>query len=244
MKAITFKLGPEYFSVDIRLLKEIKPFSELKNTYVPNAPSHLRGLVNLRGDLVPVLDLSVTLNINGTDDKDHNVIILSIKGRTVGLLVNSIENILDIRDGELEKPPSSTVETGSRYISGVKRFKDRLLVHLEPEHLLKTNRDVGVVENRKHHRHQTDISIWYAIGIDSKDLEYHLCKVLDISKSGIKLFTQEQLKMGQEISVKFNEENIFSGMVVWSKKINKKNNYNSGIKFRESIETDLKELNM
>ncbi len=136
MKAITFKLGPEHFSIDIRFLREIKPFDDLKNTYVPNAPAQLRGLVNLRGNLVPVLDLGVTLNINDAEDKQPNVIILSIKGRTMGILVGPIGNILDIEDGELEKPPSSTAGVESKYISGVKRFKDRLLVHLEPEHLL------------------------------------------------------------------------------------------------------------
>ncbi len=185
MKAITFKLGPEHFSIDIKFLKEIKPFSDLKNTYVPNAPAQLRGLVNLRGSLVPVLDLSVTLNINSTKNKDHNVIILFMSGRTIGLLVGPIENILDIHEGELEKPPSSAVGSESRHISGVKRFKDRLLVHLEPEHLLKVKKDEEDVDKRKHHRHQTDISISYAIEIDGEDLEYQPCRVLDISKADL-----------------------------------------------------------
>ncbi len=139
MKAISFNIKHELFSIDIKCLREIKPFNELKNTYVPNAPAQLRGLVNLRGSLVPVLDLGITLNINGAEDKDLNVIILSIKGRTLGVLVGPIGNILDIQDGELESPPSSTAGIESKCISGVKRFKDRLLVHLEPEHLIKTN---------------------------------------------------------------------------------------------------------
>ncbi len=141
MKAITFNVRQELFSIDIKCLREIKPFKELKNTHVPNAPAQLRGLVNLRGSLVPVLDLGITLNINGAEDKNLNVIILFIKGRTIGVLVGPIGNILDIQDGELEKPPSSTTGIESKYISGVKRFKDRLLVHLEPEHLFITNHE-------------------------------------------------------------------------------------------------------
>ncbi len=141
MKAISFNVKHELFSIDIKCLREIKPFNELKNTYVPNAPARLRGIVNLRGSLVPVLDLGITLNINGAEDKDLNVIILSIKGRTIGVLVGPIGNILDIQDGELESPPSSTAGIESKYISGVKRFKDRLLVHLEPEILLRTNHE-------------------------------------------------------------------------------------------------------
>ncbi len=139
MKTITFNVKHEIFSIDIKCLREIKPFNELKNTHVPNGPPQLRGLVNLRGSLVPVLDLGITLNINGAEDTNLNVIILFIKGRTIGVLVGPIGNILDIQDGELEKPPSSTTGIESKYISGVKRFKDRLLVHLEPEHLLANN---------------------------------------------------------------------------------------------------------
>ncbi len=141
MKAISFNVKHELFSIDIKCLREIKPFNELKNTYVPNAPAQLRGIVNLRGSLVPVLDLGITLNINGAEDENLNVIILSIKGRTIGVLVGPIGNILDIQDGELESPPSSTAGIESKYISGVKRFKDRLLVHLEPEILLRTNHE-------------------------------------------------------------------------------------------------------
>ncbi len=139
MKALTFNIKQEFFSIDIKCLKEIKPFNDLKNTYVPNAPTELRGLVNLRGSLVPVLDLGVTLNINGAEDKDLNVIILSITGRIIGVLVGPIGNILDIQEGELESPPSSTVGVESKYVSGVKRFEDKLLVHLEPEQLINVN---------------------------------------------------------------------------------------------------------
>ncbi len=139
MKAITFNVKHELFSIDIKYLREIKPFNELKNTHVPNGPAQLCGLVNLRGNLVPVLDLGITLNIDGAEDKELNVIILSIENRTIGLLVGPIGNILEIQDGELEKPPSSTTVIESKYISGIKRFNNRLLVHLEPEHLLKTN---------------------------------------------------------------------------------------------------------
>ncbi len=139
MKALTFNIKQEFFSIDIKCLKEIKPFNDLKNTYVPNAPTQLRGLVNLRGSLVPVLDLGVTLDINGAEDKELNVIILSIAGRTIGVLVGPIGNILEIQEGELESPPSSTKGVDSKYVSGVKRFEDKLLVHLEPERLININ---------------------------------------------------------------------------------------------------------
>lgn len=134
MKAITFKLGTEDFSIDISYLKEIKPFEELKNTYVPNSPEMLKGLVNLRGSLVPVLDLGVIFNIK---NKKTNVIILSLKNRIIGICVDSIGRIVEIKDSELEKAPSTIPKEEAKYISGVIRHKDKLLIHIEPESLLK-----------------------------------------------------------------------------------------------------------
>lgn len=134
MKAITFKLGTEDFSVDISYLKEIRHFKELKNTYVPNSPEMLKGLVNLRGSLVPVLDLGVIFNIK---NKKTNVIILSLKNRIIGICVDSIGRIVEIKDSELEKAPSTIPKEEAKYISGVKRHKDKLLIHIEPESLLR-----------------------------------------------------------------------------------------------------------
>lgn len=133
MKAITFKIGLEHFSIDISCLKEIKPFKELKNTYVPNSPAMLKGLVNLRGSLVPVLDLGIAFSI---ENEGINVIILSIKGRIIGLLVGQIGRIMQMKDGELEKAPSTISKADAKYIAGIKRTKDKLIVHLAPENLL------------------------------------------------------------------------------------------------------------
>ena len=113
MKAITFKLGTEDFSIDISYLKEIKPFKELKNTYVPNSPAMLKGLVNLRGSLVPVLDLGVIFNIK---NKETYVIILSLKNRIIGIFADSIGRIVEIKDNELEKVPSTISKEEAKYI--------------------------------------------------------------------------------------------------------------------------------
>lgn len=136
IKAIIFSIGVEHFSLEIGYLKEIKPFSELKNTYVPNSPAWLTGLVNLRGSLVPVLDLGIAFNIKDKADRDHNVIILSIRNRIIGILVDAIGTIMDINDEELEKPPSTISTENIKYISGVKRLENGLLVHLVPESLI------------------------------------------------------------------------------------------------------------
>ena len=140
MKVITFKLGQEHFGIDISYLEEIKSFKDLKNTYVPNSPAMLEGLVNLRGNLVPVLNLGVIFNIK---NEGANVIILSLKGRTIGVFTGSIGKIVDINNSELERPPSTTSKEEVKYISGIKRLDDKIVVILEPENLLEIN-GVGV----------------------------------------------------------------------------------------------------
>lgn len=136
MKVITFKLGQEYFGIDISYLKEIKSFKDLKNTYVPNSPAMLKGLVNLRGNLVPLLDLGVIFNIK---NEGANVIILSLKGRTIGVFTGSIEEIVNVNNSELKSPPSTTSKEEIKYISGIKCLNDKMVVILEPKNLLETN---------------------------------------------------------------------------------------------------------
>lgn len=135
MKVISFKLGPDDFGIDIRYLKEIIPINNLKNTYVPNSPAVLKGLVNLRGIFVPVLDLGMIFN---TRDKAAYIIILLLDGRTIGVATGAIGEIVDTKDSELENPPTTISKDEAKHISGIKRQNDKTLIILEPKSLLKT----------------------------------------------------------------------------------------------------------
>lgn len=152
MKAITFEIGAEHFSINISYLKEIKPFDELKNTYVPNSPRLVKGIVNLRGSLVPVLDLGLAFKI---ESKGINVMILSVKNRVIGILVDAIGSIMDFNEDELDKEPFISSEEKAKYVSGIKRLKDKLLIHLDPEtflrinNTLKTNEEPLEIDNGK-----------------------------------------------------------------------------------------------
>ncbi len=235
MKAITFKLGSEDFCIDINYLKEIKPFNELKNTYVHNSPAMLKGLVNLRGSLIPVLDLGIPFNI---ENKGINVIMITLKDRIIGILVGPIGIIMEIEDGELEKVPSTIPQEEAKYISGIKRLEDKLLVHLKPESFLEISGERKGSERRGLPRRETDIAATYAIATGVGDLLFQPCRVLDVSPGGFKLFVQEDLNIGLNIKIKFKDGNEFDGTVIWSKstKTMEEDGYCSGIKFEESPE--------
>ncbi|MBI4688370.1 MAG: purine-binding chemotaxis protein CheW [Nitrospirae bacterium] len=192
MKALTFKIGAEHFSLDIGYLKEVKPFSDLKNTYVPNSPQWLKGLVNLRGNLIPVVDLGTAFNINEKADNGHKVIILSIGYRKIGVLVDSIGTIIDIDNNELERPPSTISKAETKYIAGVKRLENALLVHLLPENLINIGGGGSKdIEKRKYQRKTVDILASYAIASEALKTEWRPCRIMDISIGGIKMLSKE-----------------------------------------------------
>lgn len=237
IKSVTFKIGAENFSMDIGHVKEIKPFSELKNTYVPNSRAWLKGLVNLRGSLVPVIDLGIVFNIRDRAVQGHNVMVLSIKGRIIGILVDSIGTIMDIRDDELEKPPATISKEEMKFISGIKRLDDALLVHLTPEHLINMNeKSQSYREKRKHTRKTVDILAAYTLAYDGADFHWHPCVVTDISLGGIKLHINGHLNIGTNINVKIKDGIELDGMVVFSKSAEDKSSEHVGVKFNKPPE--------
>jgi len=204
---------------------------ELKNTHVPNSPQWLRGLVNLRGSLVPVIDLGIVFNIR--DKTGHNVIILSIKGRIIGILVDSIGTIMDIREDELEKPPSTISKHEARYISGIKRLEKGLLVHLSPENLIGMGgKTSSYQEKRQHVRKALDMLAVYTIAYDNMDLQWQPCRVLDISIGGARLLVNEHLNIGTDINVRIKDDIELEGIVVSSNKSEDKLGEYVGIKFK------------
>lgn len=231
-KAITFKIGTERFSMDLFHIKEIKPFSELKNTQVPNSKAWLKGLINLRGSLVPVIDLGIIFNIKDRADQERNVIILSIKGRIIGILVDSIGTIMDIKHDELKGPPATLAKEDTRFISGVKRLDNALILHITPETLLSMNENGSNHERRKHTRKTINLLASYAVTYN-EDLQWQPCIVVDISAGGAKLQANEHLNIGTTLKIMIKDDIQFEGMVINSQKSKDRSGEYVGIKFNE-----------
>jgi purine-binding chemotaxis protein CheW len=108
---IAFSVGGREFGVDIMAVREIRGWSG--TTPIPNSPAAVLGVVNLRGTIVPVVDLRVSFNIAQTDPtRTHVVFIVKIGDRVVGLLVDSVSDILSVRDSDIQ--PIREVEEASR----------------------------------------------------------------------------------------------------------------------------------
>ncbi len=127
---MVFKVGGEEFAVDIMLTKEVVLMREI--TPVPESESYVEGVMNLRGSLVPVLDLRKRLRATATNvSADHRIIIANIDGTTAGLIVDGASEVLRVSDDLIEPVPDLITEMGAGYVEGVINVKNRFITLID-----------------------------------------------------------------------------------------------------------------
>lgn len=152
---VVFNIGDEEFGVDISQVREIVRLIEV--TYMPKAPAFIEGVVNLRGQIVAVIDLAKRLGIPSRPRGEATrIIVIEIGENTVGMIVDSVSEVLRISSGEIEEVPGLIeTEVPEHYIRGVGKLKDRLLVLLDlsrvlsHEEVAKVERHVKAAANKK-----------------------------------------------------------------------------------------------
>ena len=133
---VIFSIGDEEFGVDISQVREIVRLIPI--TYLPKAPEFIEGVVNLRGQVVAVIDLAKRLVISSKQRGDNTrIIIVEIEGLTMGMIVDSVSEVLRLSAEQIEDVPSVIqTEVQEHYIYGVGKLKDRLLVLLDLKKVL------------------------------------------------------------------------------------------------------------
>jgi len=130
LQVVSFKLGAEEFAVDILLVQEINRIVDI--TPVPKAPTFVEGVINLRGKIVPILDLRKRFGFPDADTTDQSrIIVVDVQDRVLGLVVDSVSEVLQIPAHILEPPPSLVAGVSASYIKGVGKIEDRLLILLD-----------------------------------------------------------------------------------------------------------------
>ena len=131
----TFYVGDLLIGIDIQQVQEIN--RQLDSTDVPHTPDYILGVINLRGEVVTVLDLRVILNMPPAEinTKSRNIIINSNNER-IGLLVDSISDVVIAREKEIEPPPANISGADEKFFQGVYKLEDNLLVILDVEKIL------------------------------------------------------------------------------------------------------------
>jgi len=135
IQLVTFSIGVEEFGVDILQVQEIIRTMEITN--VPRAPDFVEGVINLRGKVIPIVDLRKRFGLEGREhDKHTRIIVIEINMMIVGFVVDSVSEVLRIPANTVEPPPPVVSGLESEYIEGVGNMDDRLLVLLDLNQLL------------------------------------------------------------------------------------------------------------
>jgi purine-binding chemotaxis protein CheW len=130
LQLVSFKLREEEFAVDILQVQEIIRLQEITN--VPNAPAFVEGVINLRGRVIPIIDLRKRFALESAEhSKSTRIIVVMIDNVTVGLIVDEVSEVLRIPEDTVEPPPPIVAGIESDYIKGVGKLEDRLLILLD-----------------------------------------------------------------------------------------------------------------
>lgn len=141
---LTFTLGDENYALDILRVKEIRGYETV--TKIANAPEFMKGVINLRGDIVPVIDLRIKFNVGeATYDEFTIVIVLQIEGRYVGVVVDGVSDVVTLTAEEIRPAPNFGVAFDSEYLIGLASVGEGMVILVDIEKLL-TSDEMGLVE--------------------------------------------------------------------------------------------------
>ena len=143
LQLVSFSIGEEEFGVDILKVQEINRMLDV--TRVPNAPEYVDGVINLRGKVIPIINLRRRFGMERKErDKNTRIVVVEIGGRVVGFVVDAVREVLRIPSGVTEPPPSLVGGVRSEYITAVGKLEDRLLILLNLEKLLNAEEQAEV----------------------------------------------------------------------------------------------------
>ena len=130
LQLVIFKLGNESFGVQIATVESIIKMQPI--THLPQAPEFVEGVINLRGRILPVLDLRKRLGVFQTEtSKDTRMVVVNIEKATVGMIVDRVDEVLRINEDLVEAPPSITSSVDSRFIRGIAKIGSELVILLD-----------------------------------------------------------------------------------------------------------------
>lgn len=146
---LTFRLGEEEYGIDILKVQEIRSYEQ--PTRIANSPAFIKGVVNLRGVIVPIVDLRIKLNCTSVEYSELTVVIvLNVKGRVVGTVVDSVSDVLQLTQDAIKPAPELNSSVDSSFITGIGCVKSgdeqRMLILMDIEALM-SSKQMGLVNS-------------------------------------------------------------------------------------------------
>jgi purine-binding chemotaxis protein CheW len=141
---LTFTLGAEEYAIDILRVQEIRGYEQ--PTAIAHAPPFIKGVVNLRGTIVPIVDLRIKFGVGLVEYTPFTVvIILNVGGRVVGMVVDSVSEVADLSSDQIRPAPEFSSAVDTRYIRGLATLENRMLIVVDIERLMLSS-EMALVE--------------------------------------------------------------------------------------------------
>jgi len=132
---LTFNLAEEYYGVDILKVQEIKGYTNV--TKIPNTPDYLKGVLNLRGTIVPIVDLRMKFGMGVTEPTSFTVVVVvNVRNRVMGFLVDAVSDVLDLNAKNIQPPPDMGTTVDISFVAGIGNANDRLVTLLDIDRVL------------------------------------------------------------------------------------------------------------
>ena len=145
LQLVTFRLGNEDYAVNILKVQEINRMKEI--TRVPNTPTYVEGVINLRGKVIPVINLRGKFGLNEKDsDTQSRIMIMDIQGVTMGLVVDAVSEVLRIPANIVEPTPPMASNISTEYIKGIAKLEDRLIILLDMDMLVGKAEETSMID--------------------------------------------------------------------------------------------------
>lgn len=143
LELISFKIGEQDFCLDIMAVREIRGWTPA--TMLPRSPSYVRGVINLRGAVLPIIDLKARLGLGTVEPSARSVIIVvDIGSRLIGLLVDAVSEILAAQRSDVQPTPNVDCETVTQFVCGIITVEDRMISWIELDEILPKQNEAEV----------------------------------------------------------------------------------------------------
>jgi purine-binding chemotaxis protein CheW len=144
LEFLTFTLGQEEYGIDIQKVQELRGYDTV--TRIANAPAHIKGVINLRGIIVPIIDMRIKFNL-GTPSYDQFtvVIILSMANRVMGMVVDGVSDVITLTPEQIKPAPEMGAVLDTQYLMGLGTLDERMLILVDIEKLM-TGSDMALMD--------------------------------------------------------------------------------------------------
>ena len=143
MQLVSFRLDQEEYGIEITKVQEIILMGEI--TRVPQTPDFIKGLINLRSTVIPIVDLRLRFGLQNESQSDETrIMVVNVAGKTIGIIVDAVSEVLRISQEQIAPPPPTVAGLGREYLTGLVKLDKRLLILLDIDKILGEDGDAAV----------------------------------------------------------------------------------------------------